>query len=79
MLRRWADDLYAWLRVHRDGLVETKGGRKKRGMKGVGDYINTISRGRVMMTMCSLPASPPSGLLVCAGLRYSQKETETES
>lgn len=42
-------------------------------MKGVDDYIKTMSPGRVMMTMWSLPTRLPSGLLVYSGLRYMQR------
>lgn len=44
-------------------------------MNGMNDHTNTVSPGRVLMTMCCLPTRLPSSLLVCAGLRYMRKET----
>lgn len=80
MLRKRADSLCAWARIASDRLAKRGGRRQRWDMKGVDDYINTVlSPGRAMMTICCLPTRPPSGLLVYAGLRYTQRETLTEA
>lgn len=66
-------------RVHRYVAGREERGHEKDGAqktKSMDEYTDTISPGRVMMTMCCSPTRLPSSLLVYAGLRYVQRDRD---